>query len=80
VFAAVKPANSKPASLKPAKLEPAWAGSCPARRERIAGGRIDRVIAVCAIEAKATVLLTFNTRDLALFALGEMALLAPEED
>src|SRR5947207_14672025 len=34
-----------------------------AARERIAGGRIyDRVIAACAIAAKATVLLTFNTR------------------
>ena len=52
-----------------------------APRERIAGGRIyDRVIAACAIAAKATTLLTFNVGDFAPFALGETAVLAPEED
>jgi predicted nucleic acid-binding protein len=51
-----------------------------APRERIAGGRIYRVIAACAIAAKATTLLTFNVRDFAPFALDETAVLAPEED
>ena len=52
-----------------------------APRERIAGGRIyDRAIAACAIEAKATELLTFNVRDFAIFALSGTAVVAPEAD
>jgi predicted nucleic acid-binding protein len=45
----------------------------------IAGGRIyDRVIAACAIQAKATALLTFNVRDFAPFARDETAVVMPE--